>query len=73
MTENKSLICIEEHTLPGGLGSILSETITDLKINNNLVRIGVADKFINAGNNLECSKEADLDTDSIFKKIFKKN
>lgn len=68
---NKSLICIEEHTLPGGLGSILSETITDLKINNNLVRIGIADKFINAGNNLECSKEADLDTDSIFKKIFK--
>ena len=64
-----NIVCIEEHTLPGGLGSILAEVLSDNKIEKNLIRIGIDDKFINAGNNIECSKEAGLDQDSITEKV----
>ena len=72
INNTKNIVSIEEHTLPGGLGSVLSEVLTDKKIEKNLIRVGIDDKFINAGNNSECSKEAGLDPENIAKKVLDK-
>ena len=53
----------------GGLGSILLEEKNRVGANCNFIGIGVEDKFINAGNSQECSKEAGIDSDTATQKI----
>ena len=67
--EAKKIVVVEEGTISGGLGSIISEIISDLKIDKQLLRIGVNDKFIDAGNKNECSIEAGININQLEKKI----
>ena len=64
------IITIEQNVLRGGLGSIFSEIITDNNLNHiNLRRIGIDDKYINAGSISNCLDEADINIDKIKKYI----
>ena len=72
LLENNYIASIEEGTLMGGLGSILLEEKNKIGANSNFISIGVEDKFINAGNSQECSKEAGIDSDAATKKIVNK-
>jgi 1-deoxy-D-xylulose-5-phosphate synthase len=71
LKKNKNIIVIEENNLQAGLGSIISEISSDFNLKNKILRIGIEDTFISAGNSEECSKEAGLDPISISKKIIK--
>ncbi len=41
----KKVVTVEEHTIVGGLGSIISEIIVNNKIKSDLLKIGLPDKF----------------------------
>lgn len=70
--KSRRILTMEEGTLQGGFGSSISEFIADNDLKASLLRIGVEDKFISAGNKEECSKEAGLNPDSIISKMIKK-
>ena len=64
------IITIEQNVLRGGLGSIFSEIITDNNLNHiNLRRIGINDKYINAGSLSNCLDEADISISKIMNYI----
>lgn len=42
----KTIVSIEEHTLNGGLGSIISEVLHDRELNQKLVRLGIKDQLL---------------------------
>jgi len=67
--EAKKIVVVEEGTISGGLGSIISEIITDFNLDKQLLRLGVNDKFINSGNKEECSTEAGISINQLEKKI----
>ena len=66
----KFVFTIEEHTLNGGLGSILSELITDSYLNCKLKRIAIKDELLYAyGNREALHLERGLDKKSILNTI----
>ena len=68
----KNIITVEEHTLNGGIGSVIAEFILDNKLKNSLTRLGIRDE--NLYSYLERSKNQEknnIDKSSI-KKIIKK-
>ena len=46
LSRYKKIICIEEHAVNFGIGSILSEIITDNQLNTKLLRLGLIEKNI---------------------------
>jgi transketolase len=54
LSEVKNVITVEEHTLNGGIGSLVAEFILDNKLNISLTRLGIRDE--NLYSNLERSK-----------------
>ena len=66
------IITIEEHSLIGGLSSIVSEIITNANLNNvRQVKIGLPSKFLNSGTYDQLLNEYDLSTDKIYHKLIK--
>ena len=68
----KNIVTVEEHSLNGGIGSIIAEFILDNKLNNTLTRQGVKDK--NLYTYLERSKSQEknnIDKTSLKKLIIK--
>lgn len=69
MTKSNFLITIEEHSVFGGLGSIISEIISQHSISK-LLSIGIEDKFSEKCGSYEYTiNEFKLDNKSIIKKI----
>ncbi len=65
-----SIITIEEHSLIGGLGSIVSEIITNSNLNNiRHVKIGLPPKFLTSGTYEQLMSEYGLSADEIYKTI----
>jgi transketolase len=57
---------VEEHNIIGGLGSLIAEIIATERLNIQLIRIGLNDKFsVGYGTLLQVRKENGLDADSI--------
>ena len=69
--KTKKIIVIEEGIISGGLGSIVAEVLNDHKINKKLLRIGINDQFIEAGNKNECSMEAGIAVRQLENRIIK--
>ncbi len=46
LTSSRGVITVEEHALTGGLGSILSECITDHGLGAKLLRLAAADEQV---------------------------
>lgn len=66
----KKLVTIEEHSINGGLGSILSEIISEKNLDLHLMRVGIENRFTKRCGSYEYAiKEHKLDLESIFEKI----
>ncbi len=66
----KKIITIEEHTIRGGLGSIISEALTDATVFLPLKRLAVPDSLLYTyGTRENIHRELGLDKDSVVKTI----
>lgn len=68
----KLIVTVEEHFINGGLGSIISEFISETNADCRLLRIGLEDKFLNSGNYSYMLNEANLSASHIRNKIIDK-
>ncbi len=68
--KSRRILTMEEGTLQGGFGSSISEFISDNALSSSLLRSGISDTFISAGNKDECSQEAGTDAENILVKMF---
>ena len=62
--ETKKLISIEDHNIIGGLGSAISEVLTD-EYPVNLIRLGIKDTFGKSGNAVELMKHFNITAEDI--------
>ena len=70
LEKSEIIISVEEHTINGGIGSIISEIITDFNLKVRLIRIAIHDnQLYTYGKRTEIQKERLLDKSSIIKKI----
>ncbi|MBU1098597.1 MAG: 1-deoxy-D-xylulose-5-phosphate synthase [Bacteroidetes bacterium] len=63
------IITLEENTIVGGFGSGVLEYFNEKNYKNNILRLGIPDKFIDHGTQLQLHKEVGIDPDSIFEKV----
>lgn len=71
ISQYKHLISLEEHLLDGGLGSIISEIITDNNLKVSLKRMGL-DKYLYVyGGRENIQKAGGIDFDSVMKEAVK--
>ena len=68
--ETKKLISIEDHSVIGGLGSAISEVLTE-EYPCKLVRMGIKDAFGKSGNAVELLKYFGLTSDAIIEQVKK--
>lgn len=69
ISQYNTIISIEEHLLDGGLGSIISEIITDNNLKVKLKRIGLNDYIYAYGGRENIQKICRIDADSVIKEI----
>jgi 1-deoxy-D-xylulose-5-phosphate synthase len=60
---------LEENNLPGGFGSAVLEYMAEKNYKNDLLRIGLPDKFIDHGTQGELHKQFGVDPDGIALQI----
>jgi 1-deoxy-D-xylulose-5-phosphate synthase len=65
------IVTLEENALPGGFGSAVSEYLGDMNMKNDLLRIGLPDKFIDHGTQKQLHAMLGIDPDGIAEKIKK--
>jgi transketolase len=68
--ETKKLFTVEDHSIIGGLGTIVSEVLTDYKPVR-LIRIGLNDVFPESGSPSDLYEKYGLSVEQIVKQIFK--
>lgn len=66
--ETKRLISVEDHSIIGGIGSAISEVLTD-KFPTKLERMGINDTFGKSGNAKELLKYFEIDSQAIIDKF----
>ena len=66
--ETKKLVSIEDHNIIGGLGTAISEVLTD-EYPTKLTRLGIKDTFGKSGNAVELMKYFGITADDIVKKF----
>lgn len=66
--ETKKLISVEDHNIIGGLGSAISEVLTD-NFPVHLERMGIKDTFGKSGNALKLMEYFEIDKNAIINKI----
>lgn len=67
----KQIITVEDGTIIGGLGSAVLEFFSDHAYASQVVRLGIPDKFIEHGTQMELYKECGYDPESIYKLVLK--
>jgi 1-deoxy-D-xylulose-5-phosphate synthase len=63
------VVTLEENNLPGGFGSAILEYFSDKKYKNDILRIGIPDKFIDHGTQSELHKQIEIDPAGIASRI----
>ena len=66
---SKMLVSVEEHNIIGGLGSAISERLTDLKDSPKLLRIGIKDEYSKGGSYDFLKEKHGLSVDKIVNNI----
>jgi len=66
------VVTLEESTLPGGFGSMISVALSDNDVEVSVLRSGVADRFVPAGSKDECSKECGIASDQVRQQILQR-
>lgn len=70
--DKKAIITIEEHSVVGGLGSIVAEVIADNNLSVNFLRLGLKDTFAKGYGTLdEVRKQNGLDSESLAESVSK--
>ncbi len=65
----QNIITVEDGTVIGGLGSLLSEFISKNNYHNTLLSLGIPDRFIEHGKPSELYKECGFDADRIYSSV----
>jgi 1-deoxy-D-xylulose-5-phosphate synthase len=65
----KKIVTLEENSVIGGFGSGVSEYFMDKNYKNDILRIGLPDKFVDHGTQEELHKMLEIDPEGIVKKI----
>lgn len=68
MTHYPIIITIEDGTIIGGLGSAVSEFMTDHHYTNTLIRMGIPDRFIEHGEPMELYEECGISPNKIVER-----
>ncbi|GMR25233.1 MAG: 1-deoxy-D-xylulose-5-phosphate synthase [Ignavibacteria bacterium] len=63
------VVTLEENNLPGGFGSAVSEYFVDKNYKNDILRIGIPDKFVDHGTQQELHQLLEMDPDGISTRI----
>ena len=71
-SSQEKIITMEESTLPGGFGSAISEVLIDNNAPKSVLRIGITDMFMPAGDKLYLNKLAKLDVDSVYAQVIQR-
>lgn len=72
LLEHNFIVSLEEHTLNGGLGSLISELMSDLQILKPLKRFGITDQFLYGyGVRKQMHVERGLDVETVSTSIIK--
>ena len=66
----KKLVSIEDHNIIGGLGSAISEVLTE-EYPAKLIRLGIKDKFGKSGNAKDLMKYFEITSENIIKVFYK--
>lgn len=73
LAKTKSLIVsMEDNSIIGGLGGLISDLITDHKLDIELLKIGIPDEFVKHGSVSELDQELEMDSNSITMRILVK-
>lgn len=64
-----NIVTIEENSIVGGFGSGVVEYFSDKNYKNNILRIGIPDKFIDHGTQVELYEILGIDTKGIISKV----
>jgi 1-deoxy-D-xylulose-5-phosphate synthase len=67
--KHEKIVTIEENNLPGGFGSAVLEYFNDKNYKNDILRIGIPDKFIDHGTQSELHKQISIDPAGIVSQI----
>ena len=67
--KHEKVVTIEENSLPGGFGSAVIEYFNDKNYKNDILRIGIPDKFIDHGTQAELHKQISIDPSGIVSQI----
>ncbi len=65
----KKIVTLEENSLIGGFGSGIVEYFSDKNYKNDILRIGLPDKFVDHGTQEELHKMLGIDPDGIAKQV----
>ncbi len=66
---HKKIVTLEENTIVGGFGSSIAEYFIDKGYKNDILRIGLPDKFIDHGTQAELHHLLEIDPEGIVKRI----
>jgi 1-deoxy-D-xylulose-5-phosphate synthase len=67
--KHDKIVTLEENNLPGGFGSAVLEYLNDNNFKNDILRIGLPDKFIDHGTQTQLHKQIEIDPSGIAKRI----
>jgi 1-deoxy-D-xylulose-5-phosphate synthase len=68
-SRHSKIITLEENNLPGGFGSAVVEYLSEHNLKNNVLRIGLPDKFVDHGTQAELHNSIGIDPEGIAKKV----
>ena len=63
------IVTLEENNLPGGFGSAVLEYFNDKNFKNEILRLGIPDKFIDHGTQAQLHKQIEIDPEGITNRI----
>lgn len=63
------IVTVEENSIVGGFGTGVVEYFSEKNYKNDIVRIGIPDKFVDHGTQAELHKILGIDADGIIKKV----
>jgi 1-deoxy-D-xylulose-5-phosphate synthase len=65
----KKIVTVEENSLPGGFGSAVAEYFADKRYKNDILRLGIPDRFIDHGTQAELHSILQIDDEGIRGRI----
>jgi len=68
-SRHSKIVTLEENNLPGGFGSAVVEYLSEKNLKNDVLRIGLPDKFVDHGTQAELHKILGIDADGIARQV----